>query len=113
MSEKETIFTPRASNTVSTLKPTEVQAQDAQDWPIITPAGFGDAKENLRKLMHGDFDGLPDDSGAFAYSPDEPVFHSKYIGVPDLLVRIEKLEAQVDSLLDRIAKHNIRAQHRI
>lgn len=150
----------RASNTVSTLKPTEVQAQQAQDWPMtpellgggnpyvgvdlgqelpqpmpekiwvgrtatisegvadalgctIDDNGTLHAKENLRKLMHGDFEGLPDDSGAFAYTPDEPLFKSKYIGVPDLLIRIEKLEEQVDGLLDRIAKHNIRAQHRI
>lgn len=141
MNENENEVKPsplRASNTVSTLKPVEVNASfpipesgiagelrnprhlqkaldDLADWAKDIPLSGQDVEtvpspeqqQTLFGLPEGDFESGFADDHCFAYTPDEAHFNNS------LLQRVERLEEQVDGLLDRIAKYNIRAQHRI
>jgi hypothetical protein len=59
----------------------------------------------------GSVDPLPQEFARYQFDPTKasvlPVVQAP------LTVRVEKLEAQVDSILDRLAKFSIRASHKI
>ena len=81
----------RASNVVETLKPKEILAVD---YPVI--------KEYL--------DEPADDMWS---SPEALTGYQSFKENRPLEDRVQRLEEQIDSLLDRIAQFNIRSRHRL
>jgi hypothetical protein len=105
---------PRAGNTTTTMAPKTVNVLDPE--PTWNSAGDPNYVPRPKEVV---------------YSPDEPQFEPKIKGKPALPVRqsfqdrtaakvplglenrVTKLEERVDALMDRIAVHNIRAQHKL
>lgn len=143
MNEKESRFddklpaTPppsplRASNTLESLKPRSIYCEDrvidrALDYdigprdvykssePFVRKTDKFTEREQAPKL---NANVLPVDWPTAAETmglpkPEPKKFDYSYKPTATLDSRVTKLEEQVDALLDRIAKHNQRAQHRI
>jgi hypothetical protein len=90
---------PRAGNTTQTLAPKTVNVLDPPDWrpkeEIYGPDGFP-SLEQLAKQSPKMF--------------RAPVIVKK----PDSLeMRVMKLEDRLDSLLDRLARYNVKSSHKI
>lgn len=118
---KETIFTPRAANTTATLKPIEVTG-DVRFMPPVAESAWEALKASQDYLDKQT--GVQKTDLFTKRERSETVNKDKWeeasLGKvrlpyypPSLESRITKLEEQVDALLDRIARHNQRAQHRI
>jgi len=109
-------MTLKASNTSETLKPTEVTGEPvflgldlaSPDPEDVPDSVYGEPLDNLRKLMAGDLESLPKNDDCFAYYDYKPGSDQSEYGR-----RLQKLEEQMDGLLDRLARYNQRAQHRI
>ena len=113
-------MTLKASNTNTTLAPKSIfEAAGVQETETFTgreqaptlndtEAVYGEPLDNLRKLMAGDLESLPKNDDCFAYYDYKPGSDQSEYGR-----RLQKLEEQMDGLLDRLARYNQRAQHRI
>jgi hypothetical protein len=129
----------RASNTIESMRPKEVRASEYSD--PISDAFTGliqktDARKELDLLKEiiyrpkgGDFQLAPKpESPKTSFVPKPPLpprfspigsliddrpYYSPAPPVESLEERVTYLEEQVSALLDRIAKYNVRAQHRI
>jgi hypothetical protein len=139
MDEKESRFddklpaTPppsplRASNTLESLRPRDISWPTATlpspgyvgapaDVPPELEAGQSDialahsafiAEPIVRKTDKPPANVLPVNWPASSPSPEKA-----WRSGPDLYDRVQKLEGQVDSILDRLAKHNVRSSHKI
>ncbi len=87
---------PRAGNTTQTMAPKTVNVLDPPDWrPKEEVYGPNESLEPKPRIQ---------------VSKVRPFFSKRPESLED---RVTKLEERLDFLLDRIATHNIRSQHKI
>lgn len=116
---KEKVYTGvRASNTHETLKPRDIfEASGIQESAVFTAPEQPPISEQIGKFITGMPAETVHQPEGFKRIVPKPSYVPPVLPltqrVEELEAKIEKLEGQVDGLLERLARFNFKASHKI